>query len=178
MSLPIHERQVRSKVSLYGRKMRRKRLRRTIITIIILVALLFGLGFVYTWYVGRQPLDDKANQPAPQPVVQKRPTVREVNENAQVGIVQQTLTTPIKPPANIEFSVKTNNGAACQIRVTYDKTESKDSGLVPKIADDFGVVVWTWSVPLGTPVGKWPLDVTCANQTHSAYYRGELEVTD
>lgn len=178
MALAISKRGVAAKRSIWARAERKKTIRRTVIAVSILLLLLVGLGVAYTWYMGQQPLDDKANQPAPTVVQRQKPSVKTPDENAPVAIVQQTLTSPIKPPANASFSIKTNNGAACQISVKYNNVPSPDTGLSPKIADEFGVVMWSWSIAQGTLVGQWPIEVTCANKTHSAYYKATLEIVN
>lgn len=62
---------------------------------------------------------------------------------------------------NASLAIRTCPEAACSITVTYANEISKDAGLLPKPADEFGVVQWTWTVESSRPVGKWPVDVTC-----------------
>ena len=71
-----------------------------------------------------------------------------------------------------------NPGAACQISVKVNNAALPDTGLVPKIADEFGIVTWSWTVPKNVLSGKWPVEMTCANEAKkSAYYKADLEVT-
>jgi hypothetical protein len=44
------------------------------------------------------------------------------------------------------------------------------------VADDFGIVSWTWTVEESVPLGEWPVDVTCAFNDQSAMVRGKLVV--
>jgi hypothetical protein len=60
--------------------------------------------------------------------------------------------------------------------VEYNDVPSADSGLKPKTADDFGIVSWAWTVEATTPVGEWPVDVTCVFNDQSAMVRGKLVV--
>ncbi len=74
------------------------------------------------------------------------------------------------------MTVKTNAAAACNIKVVYDKTASTDSGLIAKVADEYGMVSWGWTVEPSVPLGKWPVKVTCANAKHSAVVQSDLVV--
>lgn len=52
-------------------------------------------------------------------------------------------------------------GASCDIRVAARSGSSSQADLGPKLADSFGHVSWTWLVGANTPVGSWPVTVTC-----------------
>ena len=63
--------------------------------------------------------------------------------------------------------------------VTYPSgkaVKGRFSGLVKKIADEFGVVTWAWTVPAGTPQGTWPVNVSCKNKKYSAVVSSDLVV--
>ena len=106
-----------------------------------------------------------------------------VDENAPVGVATQTLTTPLRRGSNASISIKTRPKAACSIRVTYSLTGdgdkvSHDGGLVPKDADQYGVVSWAWTVEAYRPLGSWPVEVTCAYKSKWGYGKSMLEVID
>jgi hypothetical protein len=150
-------------------------LRNTAITIIVLAVLLVGIGVVYTWYNGKygeQPKNTVAVKKTP--VVSKGPT--KPSPTSKVNASVQLLTSPITPGDNASINVHTNADAKCTIKVEYDKVTAKDSGLVPKTADEFGMVTWAWTVPVASPVGKWPVTVTCANLKNSGMVIGDLIV--
>lgn len=159
------------------RKQAYARFRKVLIVVIVLVLLFGAAGILYTWYMGRQP--------APvveEPKIEKKQTVQtpsKPSEDAKVSAAIQSFTTPVRPGSNASISIHTLAGAACSIEVVYkDKQVSTDSGLMPKVADEFGIVSWTWSVESFRPVGTWPVNITCAYNSRSAYLRGDLVVTD
>jgi hypothetical protein len=67
-------------------------------------------------------------------------------------------------------------GSKCTISVAYSDVPSKDSGLTPRTADNYGVVTWAWTVEPAAAVGTWPVKVTCALGTKSAFVQGDLQV--
>lgn len=152
------------------------RLKVATIVFLVLIILVGVVGLLYTWYMGGQPLPETASEQKTAPTQPVQAPKRAVSEDAPVGVALTTITSPVTAPANVMITIKTNPGAACKIDVKYNTVSAQDTGLVPKIADEFGMVQWTWSVPLGTPAGKWPIDITCANKTMSGYYKATLEV--
>lgn len=132
-----------------------------------------GAGVAYAWYTS-QNTPEEAMSPPPKPVSKKIATAPVVDPKTPVGVSVTVLTSPIKAGSNASITVKTKPLAACSITVEYDKKPSTDTGLVPKSADDYGVVTWAWTVESGRPAGKWPVDVTCARDGKSGYVRGDL----
>ncbi len=165
----------------YAEHMRRRKIRNYLLSIGILLFLFIGAGIIYTWYMGKQKPLDSAVTPEPTPikVVQKKP--QPIPDDIPVSIVMQIFGSPVAQKSNSSLNIKTNAGAACKIAITIGKdvaaAELKDSGLVPKVADEFGIVVWTWTIPEGATPGTWPVDVTCANKKNSAFYRADLVIT-
>ncbi len=162
----------------YTVERRRRSIRSSIIAVVILAGLLFTGGTAYTWYMSQQeaveatPLPDVVSKA----VAPKAPV--KIADDAKVGISVQTLTSPVSRGGNSSISIKTLPTATCSIKFTYnsDKRESKDSGLIPKAADEFGVLSWTWTVTPDTQSGVWPVEVTCAHGSQSAYARGDVTV--
>ena len=74
------------------------------------------------------------------------------------------------------MTVKTNAGSTCKIAVVYNNVPEVDSGLAPKKADDFGTVSWAWTVPKNTPLGSWPVTVTCQFYDKSAVVSQDVRV--
>lgn len=149
-----------------------------IIACLVLLGASAGLG--YTWYIGNtEPV-----KPAVLPETKKSPLAsaavpdKKAKPEGPVGVSIQVLSSPVAPGSNASMTIRTRPEAACSIKVTYKDQASTDTGLIPKTADEFGTVQWTWTVESSRPVGKWPVDVTCALGEMSAVVRGELEVAN
>jgi len=154
-----------------------KFLRKTTISGIVLLVLFLGGGVAYTWYMGQNIGDNSSAtveplKPNSTPVVKHAQT----SPDAKVGVSIQSITSPVSPGSNTSVSIKTNAGATCTITAVYNKIASTDSGLAKKVADDFGIVSWTWTVEESVPPGKWPVTVTCANSKNSGVYTADLVV--
>jgi hypothetical protein len=159
----------------------KKKILRTIrniaISIVVIIVVLVSAGLIYTWVVGKQTSPVVTAEPEETTV--STPTQRTAPaDNATLGVSIQSLTSPVVPGENASVTIKTNPGAWCTIKVVYDKTPSKDSGLVGKTADEYGSASWTWTVNEGTVVGKWPVTVTCVRNKLSAVVIGNLVVTN
>ncbi len=146
------------------------------ISVVVLLVLAVGGGAAYTYFLGPENL--QSAEPVAAPVSPSSPlfTPSKPAANAKVGASVQTLTSPVAPGSNASISVKTNAGSKCTIVVIYDKAVSTDSGLAPKVADEYGTVSWTWTVEKTAALGKWPVKVTCVFNTQSAVVQGDLEV--
>lgn len=171
MALQINKRRSRydARRNMVRAERRKKLWKRFFIGIIVLVVLIVGAGLLYTWYMGRTaPVQQaqKIEEPTPRPKQEVTP----VDETAQVGVAEQIFTRTVAPGENASLQIKTNRLAACSIKVEYDKKVSTDTGLVPKKADEYGVVSWAWTVEPTRPVGRWPITVTCANEKNSGVH--------
>jgi hypothetical protein len=152
----------------------KKTLRITTITIIVLLVFTIGAGLAYTWIMGKtQPARVVDVTPTAAPTIKHVTPSQNVPESASI----QSLTTPIAPGENASVTIRTNPASTCRISVIYDKTASTDSGLSPKIPDEFGSITWSWTVEIGAPVGKWPVKVTCDRGKLSAVVIGDLVVS-
>jgi hypothetical protein len=154
-----------------------KVVRNTLLSIFILVLLCGALGVAYTFYMGQQA-PPKAADAAPvsqvtEPVIKPTKPSPKAPESASV----QALTSPVAPGSNASIDIKTLAGSTCKIAVVYNNVPSTDSGLTPKVADDFGTVGWSWTVGPATPLGKWPVTVTCSLTNRTAVVQGTLEVS-
>lgn len=159
------------------RKERSGSLRNIFIWSVVLLAIIILLAIAYIWYLGQQKPPSSSIQPVPKaPSAPKLLAPHKPKPDAVVGVSVQSLTTPIAPGANAAMMVHTNPEAKCTISVIYDKTPSTDSGLVAKVADEYGMVDWTWTVPPSAPLGKWPVRVTCANTAKSGVVEDKLEI--
>jgi hypothetical protein len=151
--------------------------RNSLISFFVLLVLFVGAGVGYTWYVGNSgPATVVASAPTGQtsePVI--KPS--KPSPNAKESVAIESLTTPVQPGANSSLIIRTLPTSKCSITVVYGTTASKDSGLIPKDADEFGTVSWSWTVSEETPVGHAPVTVTCAYNKQTAVVQGDLVVT-
>ena len=140
----------------------------------ILVLIIIGLLLVvwYIWQSGQKTVEVEPLPAVKQQVIEKP----KADPTGPVGVSTQVFTSPVQQGANVSLAIRTRAEAACSITVTYDKEKSNDAGLLPKTADEFGVVQWTWTVESSRPVGKWPVDITCGLGKESGYHKEELEV--
>lgn len=154
-----------------------KSLKRTLIAVGVLLVLTAVAGVGYIWYSGQQAPVVAEQKPAAQ--LQTPPpahTAPVIAPDATVSASVQSIDSPVAPGQNVSLQLRTNPAAKCKISVVYDKTPSKDSGLMPKIADEYGMVSWTWTVDASAPLGNWPVKVTCANDKKSADVQADLTV--
>lgn len=153
-------------------------LRFTLLVLVVVSILVTGLVLVYTWYASQQqPALPEPERPAPARSPDVKPPLTP-DENTPISIVQQALSSPVAKGSNVALSIKTLPGAACSIKFTYNNNdiESRDSGLIPKIADEFGMAEWAWTVTADAQTGVWPAEVTCALHDKSAYLRADIQV--
>lgn len=159
---------------------RRRRLVRNISVVILLLLVLGGsAGAAYVWYMGNaKPVVPAEIKTPTKPKIVQAAEAPKAKPVGPVGVSVQVLTSPVKPGSNASMTIRTRPDAACSIKVTYKDQLSTDGGLIPKTADEFGLVQWTWTVETGRPVGTWPVEVTCALGEKSGYVRGDLEVVN
>lgn len=150
--------------------------KKTAISMGILLVLLVSAGVAYVYVTGRQgnkPPDVQAASTEEKPIV---PTRQNPGPNAPESAAVQNLETPVRAGENSSITVTTGPDSACTIVVAYNEVVSKDSGLAPKKANNFGSVSWTWTVDKTAPAGKWPVKVTCTRNNKVGYVEGNLEV--
>lgn len=154
-----------------------KTIRNIAISVVVLLVVTVGAGAAYTWYAGRSaPVTDIVTSPVE--ATSSRPVIKHVPQapGTKIGASVQTITSPVEPGSNTSITVKTTPGAICTISVLYNDVASKDSGLTSRVADEFGVVMWAWTVESSVPFGKWPVKVTCVMNEFSAVVQTDLVV--
>lgn len=159
----------------FKREQRKKSMHRMTTSFLVLSLIAVGAGVAYTWYNGKHQVA-AANQPAPERKVRPVLTPHKVASDAPIGTAIQTATPETKPGENASISVRTNAEANCSIVVKYNNVPATDSGLSPKVADEFGVISWAWTVAPSAPSGKWPIDVMCKNKKHSSVVSTEFVI--
>ena len=159
------------------RRVKRRRLA-VILTIVILLLLLtlMSVAVFYMWYTSNKT-DVKPT--AIQTTLQSTPvSPPKAAVDTPVGVAISTLSTPIASGSNASVSIRTKQAAACTITFTYaNKEKSTDSGLMPKTADEYGVVSWSWSIEQNRPAGTYSLEITCARDGKSGYRQADVVVT-
>lgn len=155
-----------------------KLIRKILISTVVLLVLFVGAGVGYTWYMGQQAPPISAIETPVE--IKKAPVLKPVVRaaNAPVGVSVQSIDSPVLPGSNASIIVRTSPGADCTISATYNKIPSKDSGLVNKTADEYGIASWSWTVEESAPLGKWPVKVTCTLGTKSGMVVGDFVVAD
>ena len=123
-----------------------KSVRNTFISVIVLLMIVMGAGIWYTWYMGRNPENSKLLAEPAIIAPKKVAEPQQPGANVRVGVSIQSITSPVIPGQNTSMTIRTNPGSKCTIAVIYDKMTSNDSGLKSKVADDYGMVTWTWTV--------------------------------
>ncbi|HET6864009.1 MAG TPA: hypothetical protein VFH37_02325 [Candidatus Saccharimonadales bacterium] len=154
-----------------------KALKKTLISIVVLVVLFAIAGVVYVYVSGRQSAPPA--KPAPKKAVDLGlPKPQQPAANAAEGVAKETLISPVKAGQNTSFSVRTNPTSTCSIVVTYSGgAVAHDSGLANKKADPYGFVTWTWTVDPAVTPGTYPVTVTCVYNGRSGVVVDNLQVT-
>lgn len=156
---------------------RSKSVRNACISAAVLLVLLVGGGVAYTYFMGPDgtQLGAQAASVVTSPEAGAPKPVKPA-PNAKESASVQSITSPVTPGSNTSIIVKSNAGSKCSVAVVYGTTPSTDSGLTPKVADEYGNVSWTWTVGSSVPLGTWPVTVTCVYNTRSAVVKGDLVV--
>lgn len=151
-------------------------LKRTLISIGVLLVVAVAAGAGYVWYSGQQTPVASSQQKVTPAVTPTTPTHPQQAPDAVMEASVQSIDSPVMPGQNVTLTVRTNTKAKCTVSVVYDKTPSKDSGLIAKTADEYGMVNWTWTVDATAALGTWPVKVTCANDKHTAVVQADLTI--
>lgn len=153
--------------------------RKAIIGSIIMVILLVGAGFGYTYYVDKHNNAElKSSTTAADQQQGETITPGKPSPNAPEDASLEVLTTPIARSQTDMVSIKTQAYSTCSIVVTYlGGLVAHDSGLTPKTADDFGTVNWNWNISPTAPIGQGQVKITCDFYKKSAMVEGNFQVT-
>jgi hypothetical protein len=165
----------RVKVILHKRVVVRNRTwLKVLVTTAVLFAIFIGGGLAYT-YFGPENKDAK-KVVTEQKDLPKTVAAKEQSKDNAASVAILSLSTPVKPGENAQVLVRTNQRGNCKITVEYDKKPESDSGLVPKQADEYGSVTWTWTVNKAAPPGRWPVRVTCEYYGKTAIGGSDIQV--
>lgn len=153
-----------------------KTVRQALISSAVLLLLMIGAMAGYIWYSGQggpaiQAVDQSAKGATNSPIKPSAPA-----KDAQESAAVQFITLPVVPCENAMITVKTLPGSSCKIEAVYNNVPAKDSGLITRIANEYGAVSWTWTVPTSTPLGSWPVTTTCSYNGKTAVVVADLVV--
>lgn len=155
-----------------------RRLRNIAISVVVLLVLLLIAGVIYTWLLDRQGGKTTTTSTSTPTVSDQSVKPVQPAANEAEGVAVAMLTSPVQRGQDASITINTNAGSLCNILVTYNKVVSKVDGLGPAMADDFGSVGWTWTVAENTPIGTWPIKVTCVYHGRSGVVDTNLQVTN
>jgi len=77
---------------------------------------------------------------------------------------------------SIMFSIRSVPQARCTIAVTYLNGTTNAAGLEPKIANDTGLVLWTWVVDSNAALGTARIVASCTMGTNTGSTESSFEV--
>jgi hypothetical protein len=77
---------------------------------------------------------------------------------ASASVKKEAFTASVNAGKYATLTVKVAPRARCTIKVVYDTTVSKASGLGPKTGTR---LTWRWRVGTNTHSGRWPVTVDC-----------------
>ncbi len=154
-----------------------KRARNIVVSTIVLLLLFIAAGVAYTLIMDQKPA--KATAIATPFIPTPEPSIKAVKPaaNAAESAAVEAVTSPVAQGSNALITIGTLAASKCTISVLYNNVASIDSGLTPKIANDYGVVSWSWTVDSSAPIGTWPISITCAHNGKSAVVQSSLQVT-
>lgn len=139
----------------------KKRMRRIFLSAFIILMLITAGSLAYVWYSGKNNTDSSL---IAEPLENhKKAEIKHIEQadNSPQGVAIQSITSLRMPGDNASVYIKTNMKSTCSVSVIYDKTASKDSGLVEKEVDSYGTTSWSWTIDSDAPLGRWPVKITC-----------------
>jgi|AntRauTorcE11897_2_1112592.scaffolds.fasta_scaffold00086_57 hypothetical protein len=157
-----------------------RKIRNVLLGIVAMVVVFVLAGLAYVYFT--EPADIT---PAEVPEEQQQDELQSFGEpstprpDAPVGVSVQAFTSPVAPGSNVSLAVRTLRDSSCEIAVYSDEesqTKVNDSGLITKIADEYGNVSWTWTVNASASEGEWPIEVECTRNEQSGVLLPVLEV--
>jgi hypothetical protein len=152
-----------------------KQVRNIVICTVVLIILFLAAGVIYTLIMDQKPA--KVTAPVASSASAAVPTHVAPALNAPESAAVQEFTSPVALGSNASINIGTLPKSNCTISVLYNNVASTDSGLTPKVADDYGAVSWSWTIGSAVPVGTWPVKVMCAYHGRTAVVQANIEVT-
>lgn len=154
-----------------------KAVRNSMISSMVLMVLFVVAGVGYTLYQDLHVNKSQIAGPVVTPALYREIKPTKQGANVPEGAAIEALTSPAVIGDTVSVTVKTNPGSTCMIAVVYNNIASKDPGLKPGLADDFGTISWTWKIDSSVPEGSWPVNVTCELNKKTAFVQGYILIT-
>lgn len=143
-----------------------------------LLVLLLAAGVVYVKYTDSRssPMPTATAQIPSQNsgVVKPLPTAK----NAPEGVSLDVITSPVARGTQATVEINTDSGSTCTMGIMFKQNiVSPITGVAPQATNAYGSVAWTWTLSNQTPLGTWPVKVTCVYRGRSGVVEGNLTVT-
>lgn len=158
---------------------RLKIFRNIIIAFLLLFSVFMIAGFVYANFIDSNSIVTNNNHkktsttsPSAGSVITSTTSGKNANEGAYI----ESLDSPVVVGSNTSIIVDTNSYSTCSITISYNGKIATSQGLNTEVANSYGIVSWSWNVPNTTPIGNWPIKVTCTYNKKVAVVDGNLEV--
>jgi len=85
----------------------------------------------------------------------------------------------IEQNATAQLDIKTAPEASCAIKVTLPSgSQSSAKGLETKIADNSGVITWSWKINWNTTPGTANINITCSKDGQSFSKSLQMEIIE
>lgn len=145
-----------------GRVQKRHVLDKDLVYVICLLLLLLDMSILSS--CGSAPPDDRplmANLPDPTANDRASPATAQKIQLIQIVTAQSNLIS--YPDGPLILTIVTSPFALCNFLISYNLlTPSNAFGIVPKTADEHGIVTWQWQVEGKATTGVWPLSITAS----------------
>jgi len=141
-----------------------------------LIILIFIVGMVYVYYSDQSSsqISSKTSSISYRPL----PTPPPTNPNSQEGVSIDSISTPIQAGSNALISAQTNSGSVCTIMITQSQTNGVNIfSLKPTKANIYGLAEWNWLVNKTTPIGIYPVKITCTFNKKVAVVDDTIQIT-
>jgi hypothetical protein len=170
-------RAINAKILEADKKLFLRRIRNIIITTVVLFILIIVAYAAYTWYVGNQVGVAPVTQTETIPATEK-PNLTPLTPaaNAAVGVAAYSFPSIAAPGDSLNISIHTLQDSTCKVSLKYNDIEVKNSDLIDKVADLYGNVSWSFTMPVSAQEGKWPTTVTCERNTKTGVYSQDIIV--
>lgn len=147
------------------------------LAVLTLLVVAFLIGFIYVYNSdGSTNLKARSSQASAVDTSSPIKPPPKPGPNAQVGVAEEAFDSPAAPGATTSIIINTTAGANCSITVTLNGVKDNAASLKPQVADAFGNVTWSWTIPSNTPFGSYPVSVKCAYGKNWAVFNDFLIV--
>ncbi len=153
-----------------------KVVRNIALSAIVLLILAIAAGIAYTLISDQRSSAPKVSSKTTSldTVTPIKPVLPAANDSEGVAI--ESLSTPVSIGSPATIAALTNAGSICTISLLINNIP-KALGLAPVTADQFGGISWSWTVSSSTPVGVWPVKISCQFHTQTGVVEGDMTVT-